>query len=179
MKPKTFRLIPLALTLVFSALLSACGNYPGNPNIRKAPLGSNSSGSFLTNSTAQGACTETANILPENDVTFDGRDHFIACSKTTAKFRIWGESSSGSQQLCMFPAQMYENGQIWIKKDPQGNPLSLCGAVDAENGTDFNFEYTNYNAIFVAPISSKPDMMACLGANNPLMCPHHSFGRFR
>jgi hypothetical protein len=167
------------LTVALALAGSACANYPGNPNLRKAPAGSNSTGSYLTSGSGSGSCASTPNITPEHETSYDGRDHYTACAVSDAKFRISGESSSGSQSLCMFPAQVYENGQVWIKKDTRGNPLSLCATVDAENGTDFSFEHTNYNAIFVAPMSVKTDMMICLASNNPLICPNHSFGKFR
>ena len=180
---KTFSTKTLAalLAILAGASLSACGTSASGPRLYRVSTTSGiSSGTYSSAASAAG-CTSENNITPDREVSYDGRDHFTACADPTdsAKLRLFGASSSGTNQLCVFPAQKYENGQIWIKKDTQGIPLVQCAAVDSVQGGSFRFPFTTYNSLFVVPLSDKADMMACLAASNPMGCPNFSFGSFR
>ena len=178
MKNRTLKV----LSLLASAIgFSACGTSVNTRHIRMAPSSSYMINSSASSSNTTSGCNTQNNITPDHDVTLDGRDYFTACAHPTdtSKFTIAGESSSGNQQLCVFPAQRMSNGQVWVKKDTSGMPLVLCGLVDAEKGSTFQFANTNYNSLFVVPVADRIEMTACLGANSPTTCPNYSFGSFR
>jgi len=169
----------LALLLVLAGT-SACCNSAGNPHVFIAPQ-SSLSGIYSPGTGGSEPCRSTPNVLPKHDVTLDGRDRFIACpdSESAERFKLWGESSSGSIELCVFPALRNSAGQINILREDDGDLKMICGDVDPEQGASFTFTGTTYNAVFVVPSSARPQMASCLSANNPMGCPNYSFGRFR
>lgn len=169
------------LALLAGASLSACGTSASGPRLYRVSTTSGISGGTYTSAASAAGCSSSENITPDREVSYDGRDHFTACAdpSDSSKLRLFGASSSGSNQLCVFPAQKYENGQIWIKKDTQGVPLVQCAAVDSVQGGSYRFQFTTYNSIFVVPLADKAEMLACLAASNPMGCPNFSFGSFR
>ena len=173
--------LKVSLLLIIGFSLTACGTNAAGHRLRMAPSSSYVSNSNYNGATSSSSGCSNQNITPDRDLTMDGRDYFSACGDSTdqSKFLLAGESSSGSQYLCVFPAEKMQNGQVWIKKDTQGVPLVLCGLVDADKGTSFQFAYTNYNSAFVVPFADKAEMSACLGADTPGTCPNYSFGSFR
>jgi hypothetical protein len=171
-----------ALTALFILLgtASGCANYAQNPRLF---IADESSLSGIYSAGTQGAepCRATPNVLPRQDVSLDGRDRYIACgsAEKADQFHLWGESSSETTELCVFPALRNSAGQVGILKEEDGDPKMLCGDVDPTEGASFTFNDTTYNAVFVVPAGARIQMAACLRANNPSSCPNYSFGKFR
>ncbi len=177
---KTRRTLKTLGLLLMLAGTSACGSSAGNPNLFVAPE-SSSSGLYSPEGGDSSPCRSSPNVMPRHDLTLDGRDRYVACgdAERSDRFKLWGESSSGSVELCVFAALRNSGGQINILRETDGDLKMICGDVDPERGANFTFTDTTYNAVFVVPSSARAKMSTCLSANNPLGCPNYSFGQFR
>lgn len=169
------------LILIASGLgLSACGTSASGPRLYKVSTEYGHVYSGTSGGTSSATCT-TRNVTPARDINFDGRDVYSACGDATnaSKVRIVGETSSPNPSVCVFPAEQRPDGLVLPKKDALGSPIVLCGLVDANSGSTFEFISTRFNGVFVAPLLDKARMISCLSANSPSSCPNYSYGSFR
>jgi hypothetical protein len=128
------------------------------------------------------ACPDKPNVVPDYDYDFTGTGYFTVCpSKSNlADILVHGSSHSGGA-ICVFPALIAANGQVFAKPDldKAGAPWAQCTAPDVD-GIHLTFSQISYNAAFIVDSTDLEQMSLCIQGGQYQYCPkNYSFGRFR
>lgn len=174
-KPST----KLTLGVAAGVFLSACGAIDPGYVDHNTPRGG--SGNYYLNdssSVSDGAynCPTSPNVLPHQDVTFDGTQRYTVCKNGASATRILVKGfSSTSDTVCVYPIQYVDATRFVYKLTPSGLPLFACGNLATNHRMEFDFANTNYNALIVVDSADQLNMSRCLTMGQT--CPNYSMGR--
>lgn len=125
------------------------------------------------------ACDSQDNIIPFDSAM--GAGHFRACPSQTnsSKVLVRGTTNYNSV-ICAFPYQYVDATHVYLKPGANGLPMYNCKDITQGDGAEFEFQYTNFNGLYVVELSKLPQMKTCANYNNLVDCDEfYSFGQFR
>jgi hypothetical protein len=109
-------------------------------------------------------------------------DKYTVCPSSTSvtDISVHGKPSDGSNQIYVYPVEVYDSSHWAAKLDQYFLPLK-SKALDASSGTvHTGFAATTYNAVFIISSSASPDQMTnCLHVGDLRQCPAYTYVRFR
>src|SRR6185503_18236575 len=99
-------------------------------------------------------CPSASNVNPDYDWEFNGTGFFTVCPSrlNPADILVHGSTrTGGSGTVCVFPAQIAANGQVFAKPDVNkndGSPWVQCLAPEVD-GVHMSFPGISWNAAFI------------------------------
>jgi hypothetical protein len=128
-------------------------------------------------------CPAQPNVVPDYDREFNGTSFYTLCPSRNnlSDVLIHGNSRLGGA-VCVFPAQIASNGQVFAKPDVNkgdGSPWVQCVGADVD-GIHLTFPGIAWNAAFIVDAADLTQMSLCIQGGIYSYCPsHYSFGSFR
>jgi len=170
-------------------LLSGCGNEGltnNNRNMSTTQFSSDASsigggyGASVTGLRADYTCPGKKNVKPNYDWDLNGSGFYEACGGSTDvnKMALFANQPPIGR-ICVFPAQAYDTGQVFVKPGLDTLPIVYCSNLTAA-GIPLQFANMSYNAVFTVLEADKNMMQNCLMTGISSACPRNwSYGRFR
>jgi hypothetical protein len=184
----SFRILSI---LAFGAALCACGNNPHMQlpvySLQAAPLTAQPFTPDGLNESDQNAltynCPSQANVVPDYDWDFNGTGYYTVCPSKNNLSDILVHGNAPIQgPICVFPAQIASNGQVFAKPDVNkndGSPWVQC-LSPGNDGVHMSFTGISWNAAFIVDAADVQQMSLCIQGGIYMYCPkHYSFGSFR
>lgn len=183
-----------SLAAALLTVLSACGNINDktsgqmevNPNIKEASIQPTVQPTQPGTQPAQltlEACTEE-NITPAS-TWYNNAQSFKACGTSPASVSIY--ASTQSQQVCVFPVQVGQNGpSVYVRSqnaDPTQRFVYSCGTIGT-NGVPVSFNGVNqFNGLYIVSAQHINTFTTCLSYGSLQTClnsgVNFSYGQFR
>ena len=128
-------------------------------------------------------CPASANVVPDYDWNFNSTGYFTVCpSKANLTDILVHGSAPVAGPVCVFPAEIASNGQVFAKPDvnkADGSPWVQCLTPTAD-GIHATFPGISWNAVFIVAAQDVRQMSLCLQGGVYSYCPrNYSFGSFR
>jgi hypothetical protein len=180
-----------SLFLIVSAIaLSACANTV-KPNIvmgtqvaalTQQPFTAGGLNESDANAAAYN-CPSSANVVPDYDWLFNGTGYYQVCpSKSNLSDILVHGTPPAAGPVCIFPAEIASNGQVYAKPDVNkndGSPWVQC-ITPGVDGVHASFPGISWNAAFIVAGQDVQQMSLCIQGGIYSYCPkNYSFGSFR
>lgn len=172
---KSFLLI--ALSGAIPSLMSGCGAVDSGA-YSKTKYSIDNAMFSQTSADAGYNCPSSPQVLPNQDINFDGSQRYVACRNTgTATQILLKGYSSSSAMVCVYPIQYINTNQFVYKASPSGLPMFQCGDMQNTYRLEASFPATNFNAVIVVDYTDQLNMSRCLA--NGQTCPNYSIGKLQ
>ncbi len=145
--------------------------FANNTNAATATSAPGTDGNFL--------CPATSNTSPSSDQSVSGAGYYTVCpDKTATDDVLVNGATSGSNEICAFPAQAASTSLFYPITSGTSGPLMQCQPITS-NGVIFTFQGVTFNAIYIVTQQDEQQMANCLSQMNSYLCPAYSAGQFR